>query len=52
MNYMQFAKEVRKEEEAIDELIRWRDSVPRSQDFKEDSDSQRFLLMKDDREIS
>lgn len=52
MNYMQLAKNVRKADEWIDELITWENAHPEYQLFKEEKDSYRRLHVKDAKEIS
>ena len=48
MNYNDFWDNVLKQEEAIDELIRWENAHPEwFEPFKEDSDSQRQLNLKE-----
>ena len=47
MNYNQFWDDVLKQEEIIDELIRWENAHPEYKPFKEDSDSQRQLNLKE-----
>ena len=47
MNYDNFWKNVLKEEEWIDELVKWENTHPEYKPFKEDKDSQRQQNLKE-----
>jgi hypothetical protein len=47
MNYANFWKNVLKEEEWIDELIKWENAHPEYKPFKEDNNSQRRQNLKE-----